>query len=196
LLNAAGERLAFEERRPPAARHHTRPGAAVGAALGGAGGGDGPPGKGAPSLQLALIVLAFLTGMALALQPVLNANIVARVGHPILGALISVTITFTALLLATVLMRVPLPGPRSIAAIPPWLYVGGLIGALFLFASLYLAPRLGVAARVALLVAGQLAAALILDHFGWLGVPERPFNLYRLLGACCLLAGVLLIRRF
>ena len=142
------------------------------------------------------MIMAFLTGMALALQPVINANVAVRAGHTIIGALISVTITFGALLLATLLMRVPLPGPRFIATIPPWLYVGGLIGAVFLFASLYLAPRLGVAALVALLVAGQLAAALILDHFGWLGVPERPFNLYRLLGALCLLAGVLLIRRF
>jgi transporter family-2 protein len=53
-----------------------------------------------------------------------------------------------------------------------------------------------VATTIALLIAGQLAAALIVDHFGWLGVPVRPVNPYRVLGGGCLLAGVLLIRWF
>jgi bacterial/archaeal transporter family-2 protein len=149
-----------------------------------------------PELQLLFTLTAFVIGMALALQPVINASVAARAGHPLLGALISVVVTLAALLLAIVAMRVPLPGPRVVASIPPWLYVGGLIGAVFLFSSLYLAPKLGAAALVAFLVAGQLAAALIVDHFGWLGVPERSFSILRLLGALCLMTGVLLVRRF
>jgi transporter family-2 protein len=75
-------------------------------------------------------------------------------------------------------------------------FTGGLIGAVFLFVSLFAAPRLGIATTIAVLIAGQLAAALVVDHFGWLGVPVRPVNPYRVAGALCLLTGVLLIRRF
>src|SRR5687768_15438850 len=140
--------------------------------------------------------VVLVTGAILALQPVINANVAGRVGHPMSAALVSVSITFLALLLSTLLLRAPLPSPRLLANVPPWLFTGGLIGAVFLFVSLFAAPRLGVATTIALLIAGQLAAALIVDHFGWLGVPVRPVNPYRVLGGGCLLAGVLLIRWF
>ena len=140
--------------------------------------------------------VVLVTGAILALQPVINANVAGRVGHPMSAALVSVSITFLALLLSTLALRAPLPSPRLLANVPPWLLTGGLIGAVFLFVSLFAAPRLGVATTIALLIAGQLAAALIVDHFGWLGVPLRPVNPYRFLGACCLVAGVLLIRWF
>jgi transporter family-2 protein len=140
--------------------------------------------------------VVLVTGAILALQPVINANVAGRVGHPMSAALVSVSITFLALLLSTLALRAPLPSPRLLANVPPWLLTGGLIGAVFLFVSLFAAPRLGVATTIALLIAGQLAAALTVDHFGWLGVPVRPVNPYRVLGGGCLLAGVLLIRWF
>jgi transporter family-2 protein len=59
-----------------------------------------------------------------------------------------------------------------------------------------LAPRLGVATTIALVVAGQMLAAVALDHYGLLGVPVRPVNAWRGLGAALLVAGVVLLRRF
>lgn len=141
-------------------------------------------------------LLVLVTGMALALQPVINARIAFHAGHPILAALVSVTVTFLTLLAATLALRQPLPGPRLLSTMPPWLLTGGFIGALFLFVSLLAAPRLGAANLIALLIAGQLTAALLVDHWGWLGMPQRPVSALRLLGALCLLAGVFLIRRF
>ena len=41
-----------------------------------------------------------------------------------------------------------------------------------------------------LLVTGQMVAALAVDHFGWLGVQERPIDLPRMLGVVsCLMAA-------
>jgi transporter family-2 protein len=142
------------------------------------------------------VAVVLLTGAALALQPVINANVAGRVGHPMSAALISVCVTFLALLTSTLALRAPLPSPRLLGSLPPWVFTSGLIGAVFLFVSLFAAPRLGVATTIALLIAGQLAAALVVDHFGWLGVPVRPVNPLRAVGAVCLIAGVLLIRRF
>lgn len=140
--------------------------------------------------------IVLLTGAALAMQPVINANVAVRVGHPLTAAAISVTVTFLALWASLLIIRAPVPGPQAVSGLPPWVFVGGVIGAVFLFVSLFAAPRLGVATTVALLIAGQLAAALVTDHFGWFGVPERPLSPLRVVGAVCLLAGALLIRRF
>jgi bacterial/archaeal transporter family-2 protein len=51
------------------------------------------------------------------------------------------------------------------------------------------------AARSALLVTGQMIAALAVDHFGWVGVQEWPIDLPRILGVALLICGVFLIRR-
>ena len=55
-------------------------------------------------------------------------------------------------------------------------------------------PRLGAAATVALFIAGQLGASLLLDQRGWLGVPLQPITPTRLLGVACLVVGMVLIR--
>jgi transporter family-2 protein len=37
--------------------------------------------------------------------------------------------------------------------------------------------------------------ALLLDHFGALGLPREPINLGRIAGAALVVAGVILVRR-
>jgi len=46
------------------------------------------------------------------------------------------------------------------------------------------------------LVAGQMAMSMVMDHFGWLGIPAQPISLLRILGAILLFSGVVLIRKF
>src|SRR5690606_39507813 len=95
--------------------------------------------KGSTGLPITLILAVFLTGMAVAAQPVINAYVAQRVGQALAAAFISVTVTFLALLLANLVMRVPIPGPRALAALPVWVFTGRLIGAVFLVVSLHAA---------------------------------------------------------
>ena len=78
----------------------------------------------------------------------------------------------------------------------------GLAGALLVgasaakaYAAAWGVPRLGAAMTITLMVAGQLALSLLLDHFGALGVPRQPLNLGRIAGVALVFAGVLLVRR-
>ncbi len=80
-------------------------------------------------------------------------------------------------------------------AAPAWVYIGGLLGVVYVVAVIFLAPKLGGLLTFALAIAGQLLAALLLDHLGWL-YPQRPINLLRLLGVVLLVGGVWLIRRY
>jgi transporter family-2 protein len=59
-----------------------------------------------------------------------------------------------------------------------------------------LVPKIGVALTFSLIVAGQMLVALVIDHFGFLGVDGKPINLMRVLGATLITAGVILIRKF
>ena len=70
------------------------------------------------------------------------------------------------------------------------------MGAFFVTMTIVAVPRLGAMSVMALLIAGQMAMSLVLDHFGWLGIPAQPVSLWRILGAVLLFAGVVLIRKF
>ena len=74
--------------------------------------------------------------------------------------------------------------------------MGGTLGAVYVTSALVLAPRLGVATLVGLIVLGQVLASLVIDHYGLLGVAVRPASLPRLLGAGLLLAGVAAVHRW
>ena len=76
-----------------------------------------------------------------------------------------------------------------------WL-VGGLLGGAFVASTILLVPRLGAAAMIAGVVAGQMICALLLDHWGLVGYPQQDITLWRGVGAALLIAGTVLIQRF
>lgn len=73
----------------------------------------------------------------------------------------------------------------------PWYALGaGIFGLIVIGAISYMIPRVGVAASITTVVAGQLLVGTILDHFGWLGAMERSLDLTRALGLAVVLFGV------
>jgi transporter family-2 protein len=143
-----------------------------------------------------LALLALAAGTCIPTQAGINARLSLWARSPILAATISFlvgTVVLTGYVLAT---RLPLPALRSAAAQPWWLWSGGVLGAFFVAVTIYLAPRLGATNMLAWVLAGQMLAALALDHFGLLGYPLHPLSLGRLAGIVLLIAGVLLIRIF
>ncbi len=73
----------------------------------------------------------------------------------------------------------------------PWYALfAGVFGLIVIGAISYMIPRVGVAASIITVVAGQLLVGTILDHFGWLGAAERPLDLTRVIGMIVVLVGV------
>jgi bacterial/archaeal transporter family-2 protein len=74
-----------------------------------------------------------------------------------------------------------------------WHLLGGLIGAVFVTATLLAAPRIGVTQMVMATLAGQMVAAMLIDRYGWLGIPPKPIELTRVAGVALLVVSVALI---
>ena len=142
-----------------------------------------------------LILVAILIGIGLPLQAGINAQLRIGVGHPLLAAFVSFFVGTVALGVANLALRVPLPGAGAAARLPWWQWSGGLLGALYIFASVILAPRLGAATLVSAIVAGQMMTSLVLDHFGLVGYATHPVSPGRLVGAVMVVAGVILLQR-
>jgi transporter family-2 protein len=91
--------------------------------------------------------------------------------------------------------RRSLAGLGEASEAPPWMWLGGLFGAFVVLTITVAAPRIGVAAVVALLIAGQLAMGALIDRFGWFGVDRVPLGWIRLLGIGLLAIGTALVLR-
>jgi transporter family-2 protein len=146
-------------------------------------------------MTLLPLLLAMLIGAALPVQAGVNSQLRVGLGHPMLAATVSFVVGAVALGAVALAQRAPIPGGAVLARLPWWVWGGGLLGALYVVGSILLVPRLGAATLTASIVAGQLAAALLLDQFGLVGYARHPLTLARLLGAVLLLAGVVLIQR-
>ena len=147
-------------------------------------------------LKLALpSALALLGGISVVIQQVLNANLRAELNSAVWSGFMSYLLGLACMVLLAIMLREPIPSLGLVARIPPWAWTGGLFGAIFIALSIIVAHKLGAATLIALLVTGQMIAAIVLDHFGWLGLTQRPVDLLRLIGVCLLVGGVVLIRR-
>ena len=113
-----------------------------------------------------------------------------------LGALIFfLSLTF-GLVAYTLVARIPLPALAGIGAHPWWIWIGGALGAFFVTATIILVPKLGATTMVTTVLAGQMFASLLLDHFGALGYPLHPVSLGRVAGVLLVCVGVWLIKAF
>ncbi len=139
-------------------------------------------------------LMAALIGAGLTVQVGMNATVRSAIGSPVLAAIVNFGIGLAALALVAVASGARWT-PGSTATVPAWAWFGGLLGATYVAATTVLGPRLGAAVLLALTLSGQMAAALLVDHFGAVGFPQSPVTPVRLLGAALLVAGVLLIMR-
>jgi transporter family-2 protein len=143
----------------------------------------------------ALVPLTLLVGALLALQAGVNTQLRVALGDPGLAALVSFLVGTLVLALLALAQRPGLPDAAALARVPWWAWGGGALGAIYVATVTIIAPRLGAASLTILVVAGQLAMSLVLDHFGLVGFARRPLDLGRAAGVALVLAGALLTLR-
>ena len=140
-------------------------------------------------------MLAIGAGVLLPVQAGINAQLRSAVGSPLAAGLISFMMGTAGLAAVVLLLRAPVTLRLAWSATPWWYWMGGLIGAVYVVASIVLAPRLGAATMVAAIVAGQMIASLLLDQYGLLGFPIHPISGLRVVGAALVIGGVMLVQR-
>lgn len=140
-------------------------------------------------------LVVFLAGALIATQAGINAQLARAAGHPILAATISFLVGTLALVCGAVAVRGAWTGTTVVLQSPWWVWTGGLLGAIFVVTMAWLAPMLGAATLLSVAIAGQMSFALVLDHYGLVGFPQRPMSVGRGLGVALLVVGVVMIRR-
>jgi transporter family-2 protein len=139
-----------------------------------------------------LYLLMLCGGIVVAIQPSINARLARSV-----GVLESSCISFAVgtIALFMVVLLVGRGSMRGIAGVSWWELTGGLLGAFFVTMTIFVVPRIGTAAAMAAIIAGQLATGVLMDHFGLLGGRQIPLDSSRMVGVALLMAGGWLVFR-
>lgn len=140
------------------------------------------------------IPLALVVGGLLALQAAANLQLSRTVGSPVGASTIQLGIAAVLLTLVAGLGGT-LAALERLPAAEPWHLLGGLGSAIYITAGILLFPRLGALASVALFVAGQMLASVLMDGLGLVGVERIGFGVTPLAGTAAVLAGMAVVVR-
>ena len=142
------------------------------------------------------VLFAFAAGAALPVQFGINAQLSSWLDSPVRAAFVSFLTGAIILAVAAALLFKPLPSGNRLGHAPWWVWIGGAFGAFYVVATIVAAPRLGAATVVAVIVAGQSLASVVVDHYGWVGFEPRHVSAGRLVGMALVGSGVALVRFF
>jgi bacterial/archaeal transporter family-2 protein len=141
-----------------------------------------------------IYLLAALAGGAiLPVQVALNTLLHRYVGEPMQVTFVSYLAGTLASLAICFLARYPLPVSTSLAQTSWWMWIGGCLGTLYVWSTIFATPKIGAALSLALTIAGQMIAALFLDHYGAIGLAKYSASPTRIAGVVFVVLGVSLV---
>lgn len=140
-------------------------------------------------------ILPVLAGIAITVQSGINSQLRQAISHPILAAFISFLTGTIALAVLLFFSKQALPTLQQYSAISWYKFSGGLLGVFVVTVTLLSVQEIGASNMFVLIVAGQLFTALLMDHFGVLGMRENPISLQKMLGIVLVVGGAYLVNK-
>lgn len=138
------------------------------------------------------LMIAFVLGALLSLQPPINAHIASVLGSPLLAAACSIAISLALVLSGWAIFDTTSWNWMRFFSLPLWTLIGGVAGALFVIGALMIAPKVGVAAFFVFVVLGQLVGAAAIDQVGGYGPAFSAIHWPRVVGLLLVAAGAAL----
>jgi transporter family-2 protein len=147
-------------------------------------------------MRYILMLSSLFIGAILPVQAVLNTRLGKQTGGPFIGSLLSFLVGLICLFIINLFANYTSLSHMKLLSVSPWyLWMGGLLGAIFVSCIIFVNQQQGVALTFALVVAGQIFISLLIDHFGLLGSIVRPVSIPKIIGALLIVAGLVLIKK-
>ena len=142
-------------------------------------------------------IVGVAAGMFSATQTAINGHLGQVVGSPLTASMVSFLVGLAALVVLCAVLRVK-QGPPTLGQgrFPWWTWTGGLLGAVYVLANIYLSGILGTGMTVIILLVGATAGGAVIDHFGLLGAAQRSLTVRKVVGILGMLAGAAAIKLF
>lgn len=141
---------------------------------------------------ITVVMVGLIGGLAVGLQGPMSGVMSQRLGP--LGSSLIIHLG-GAIVSALLLLFAGGTNPEGMKGLPLPYFFAGCFGVVLYLTFAYTLPRVGVTMTTALLILAQMSIGLLLDQFGWLGVPQHSISLIRLCGVAALMLGAYLIAR-
>lgn len=138
-------------------------------------------------------LLVLLAGAGISAQAGINARLGQALGNGMHAVLVSFTAGTVVALAYCLIEGGSLASLKGLRHAPWWVWTGGLLGVGFVWCSIFAVPKIGVVAMVPLAVAGQMIAAVVLEHYGLLGAPTQPVSPGRIGGVALVVLGAVVL---
>lgn len=148
------------------------------------------------SMKYILMIITFFVGAIIPVQAVLNARLGKQTFGPLMGALLSfLTGTIVLFAINLAINGSAMFNARTYNTGPWYIWLGGLIGAIFVGYITWVNQQQGMALTFALVVAGQIFISLLIDQYGLFGSVARTITLEKIAGAALIIGGIILIKK-
>lgn len=138
------------------------------------------------------ITMALVAGALIPIQTSSGGGLGRALGSPLWGAAVTLSVSVIAIVVLSLALRLPAPSFSDALRAPWWAWIGGISAATYTATAFALLPRLGASVFIVCIIGGQMVGALLLDHFGLLGLVAKPVHLGRVVGVIVMVIGLLI----
>lgn len=147
-------------------------------------------------MKLAWLLIVFICGALLPVQGGLNAKLAKSMASPVYASMICFIVGALTMALYLPFTKETFSWQLFKGSAVISVLGGGVVGALFITASMLALPKLGMALTFGLVVAGQVIISVLLDHFNILVAEQHPINIWRGVGMLLIIVGVAIVEKF
>ncbi|WP_052254672.1 DMT family transporter [Salinicoccus sp. YB14-2] len=144
----------------------------------------------------AWVLLGLFTGMVPPMQTAINSALSQETGSAIFATFISFLIGAVSLFFIALVVhrRLSFKFKAEGATLKPWLFSGGVLGAVYVGMNILLMPHLGVTLTMMAAIFGQIIMGLLIDHFGLFKLPKQPIDSRRIIAVAVIVCGILVLQ--
>ena len=147
-------------------------------------------------MKLTWFLIVFICGALLPLQGGINTRLGKSIESPVYASMITFIVGAIVMGLYILFTRESISWSNlKSASIYSWLG-GGILGAVYITATMLALPRVGMALTFGIVIAGQVIIAVLLDHFNILVAQQHSINTWRIMGIVLIITGVIIVRKF
>ena len=148
-------------------------------------------------------VFGIIAGMLSTVQTAVNGHLGIILASPVKAAVISFIIGIALLAVICVIILLQ---RKTVSALrielrrrenyPWWIWLGGILGGLFVLTNAYLSNIIGTGMTIIAILIGSTSGGLIIDCFGLLGSEKKPVGMRQIFGIIIMIIGAAAIKLF
>lgn len=143
-----------------------------------------------------LYPVIIIAGLLQAWGPPMNGALQKSLANPWLASFVSFLPVLALLICVFLCIPKPLPNGTSLAAMPWWAPLGGLVGSLAVIVGLMFVQKVGAGTLAGLTITANILMSLVIDNYGFFGMQQHQLSIGRIAGGLLMVAGIYLISKF